>query len=304
MDLSNNHVYLTGASGFIGGAIHNSLKGKHPLTALNREDISARIDQLKFDPDSTLIHSAALVHMTHKKVPNIMQEYRKINRDITLALARQGLASGVKRFIFISSLMVLGNSKTIDPLLSPQPDEPYGISKWEAEQGLEELFSSQKDARCITLRLPMVYGPGNKGNMLPLLKAASLKIPLPLAKARGKRSMIFIGNVCSAIETILGDKLKRPTVETYIINDRHDMTSGQLYSLIFKSFHGKIRTFPISEKLLRAGGQAGSFIEKAFGKSMLLNKQNVARLFDEYSFSSDSFCHDYNWNPPFTPEEG
>ncbi len=304
MGLNNHHVYLTGASGFIGGAIRDCFNGRVSLSILNRNDLCNRLGQLTFDPESCVIHSAASVHVVHKKPSNPMDEYRRINRDMTLALARQGLESGIKTFIFISSLMVLGRSRTNDSLTSPHPDEPYGISKWEAEQGLTEIFSSQKNARCIILRLPMVYGPGNKGNMLPLLKAAKLKIPLPLANAKGKRSMIFIENVCSAIETILDDNRPRPTIETFIINDRKDMTSGELYSLIYQQFHNKKGIFPLPEALLRLGGHAGTLLEKFIGNPVMLNRQNISRLFDEYNFSSDSFCRNYNWTPPFTPEDG
>jgi len=305
--MNGRDVCLTGATGFIGSAIYHSLAGKFTVNVLTRQAINDNISTLQFPLCSDLIHAAARVHVMHEKIANPLEEYRRTNRDMTLTLARRGLDSGVKRFIFISSLMVLGRSwsskATIN--LTPRPDEPYGISKWEAEQGLIEIFSRQTDAKCIILRLPMVYGPGNKGNMLPLLKAAHMGIPLPLAGTRGKRSMIYVGNVCSAIETILRDNQgDHPVVETYVINDHNDLTSGELYTLIYRAFRDQNGTFPMPEWLLRTGGNLGSFLERLTGKTLMLNRKNISRLFDTYAFSSDQFCRNYHWHPPFTPAEG
>jgi len=305
--VNSREIYLTGATGFIGGAIARSLQDQCTVHPLSRPTITNHIPTLQFSHNSDLIHAAARVHMMQERLTHPLTEYRKANRDITLALARKGLDLGINRFIFISSLMVLGPPEISRSSIHdiPKPDEPYGISKWEAEQGLAELFSRQTDARCIILRLPMVYGPGNKGNMLPLLKAASLRLPLPLAKTRGKRSMVYIGNVCSAIETILQDKTdNHPTVETYVINDCENLTSGNLYSLIYQAFHGKRGIFPMPEWLLRSGGNLGSWLEERTGRAIMLNRQNISRLFDAYSFSSEEFCQDYSWQPPYTPEEG
>jgi len=305
--VKEREVCLTGATGFIGGAIYRSLKNQFDVHIMTRQAISNNISTLQFPPCSDLIHAAARVHIMHEKIENPLEEYRKTNRDMTISLARRGLDSGIKRFIFISSLMVLGRSWSSKATINliPRPDEPYGISKWEAEQELIEMFSGQTDAKCIILRLPMVYGPGNKGNMLPLLKAARMGIPLPLAGTRGKRSMVYVGNVCSAIETILRDSEgDHPVVETYVINDRNDLTSGELYTLIYQAFHGKKGIFSMPESLLRTGGNLGSLWERLTGKTLMLNKQNISRLFDAYSFSPDQFCRNYHWNPPYTPAEG
>ena len=122
----------------------------------------------------------------------------------------------------------------------PVPDDHYGVSKWEAEKNLVKLFSEQNRSQCIIFRLPMIYGPKNKGNMLHLLRAASLRLPLPLGKAIGKRSMAYIRNVCDAMGKVIQDKKKgRSRVQTFFINDGYDLTSGELYELIFQVFWKK-----------------------------------------------------------------
>ncbi|MGK5094026.1 NAD-dependent epimerase/dehydratase family protein [Deltaproteobacteria bacterium TL4] len=254
-----------------------------------------------------VVHVAAKVHQPQTLSAFFLEEYRRINRDLTLRVGKKSIEEGIRKFVFISSAAVFGRFRggTLMDKDFVSPDDPYGLTKWEAEQGLAELFSKQSEAQCIILRLPMVYGPGNKGNMRPLLEIASKKIPLPLSCAQGKRSMIYVENFCDAIVKILQDEATdRPTVQTYFLNDSHDLTSSELYALIFSAYHGKKGVFPLPEMVFRFGGEVGSRFEELFGKQLPLNNEVVSRLFDEYRFSCESFCQDYDWKPPYTPEEG
>ena len=328
---------ITGANGFIGLELLNeiSLAGISSKAIIREESHRAKLESFTKDIflgeianllDSKaifsgiygVVHLAGRAHKMNDQSENPLAEYRKVNRDMTLNLAQASLEAGVKKFVFISSVKVVGDgwqknesrqneviSKIITESDECRPDDPYGISKWEAEQELTRLFSGQSDAQCIILRLPMVYGPGNKGNMLTFLKAASKGIPLPIKAARAKRSMIYVKNVCNAILKILQDKRScRPTVQTYFINDGQDITSGELYSIISQAYNGNKGVFFMPEGLFRLGGITGSWLEKIFDKKLLLNKELVSRLFDEYRFSSESFCRDYDWKPPHTLEQG
>lgn len=304
---------ITGASGFI---------GRHLLRAMQRDNLSSRAhyrtqgmsdfltpytsdiatgpieEAIKkeklLDGISSVVHLASRVHQMHEKSTALFDQYRKTNRDLTIELARVSLAIPVKKFIFVSTVKAVGH-----------PNDPYGVSKAEAERGLLALFSRQSTTQCIILRLPLVYGPDNKGNMLSLLHAASRGIPLPIGSATGKRSMIYVKNTCDAIiRVIKDDRTDRPTERTYIINDTIDLTSAELYSMIYRAFRGKKGVFPFPESLFRWGGNIGSMLERLFGLNLPLDQDVVSRLFDEYCFSSTPFCQDYQWQPPYTPEQG
>lgn len=313
------NTYLTGASGFI---------GKNLISFSEKRDIhfvcGNRSNPFNFYNCKSVVHLAGRAHRMEEMATDYIQEYRQINRDLTLKLARNSVKMGLKKFIFISSVKVMGEGwkKQKERLITKtrkdlkrskvfiesdecRPDDPYSISKWEAEQGLVEVFSGQSNIQCIILRLPMVYGPGNKGNMLPLLKCASKGIPLPIGSAKGKRSMIYVKNLCDAILKILQDnRSKRPPLQTYFINDDYDLTSCELYSMMSQAYKGKNGIFYMPEFLLRLAGIIGSGIEKSFKKKIPLNEKVVSRLFDEFRFSSKAFCRDYNWSPPYNPKQG
>ncbi len=321
---NSNYTLITGANGFIGCALtkqlsnaHLSAKaivrnenGKSLLEPFTKDVFCGSIEQSiesndAFTGVSTVVHLAARVHRMNESGMDGMEEARSINRDLTIKLARASLKEGVKKFIFISTVKVMGDTASNVHQDLAQPDDPYGISKWEAEEELRKMFEAQSDAQCIILRLPMVYGPGNKGNMLTLLKAASKNKRLPLGATKGKRSMIYIENVCDAILKIISDETSgRPVVQTYAINDGVDMTSGELYSLIYRTFHNNDGIYSVPESLLRFCGSIGSLLWKLSGKKLPVNNGVISRLFDEYRFSSELFSREYNWSAPFTPEEG
>lgn len=141
-------------------------------------------------------HLAVCVHQMKENATNPLDKYREANRDFTLKLASMTLEAGVRNFVYASTVKVVGEGgQTTEPLTEDTPfasEDPYGVSKMEAEKGLFELFSKQTNARCTIFRLPMVYGPGNKVNMLTLLKVAKMGVPLPLGAASGKRSMAYV----------------------------------------------------------------------------------------------------------------
>lgn len=257
-----------------------------------------------------VVHLAARVHQMKDSAREPLLEHRKINRDFTLKLASLAIRAGVSKFIFASTVKVMGEGKSImNPLTEDDPlcpEDPYGVSKMEAEKGLSELFKKQSSSKAIIFRIPMVYGPGNKGNMLTLLKMASKKAPLPLGAIKNaRRSMVYVGNLRSAIKSVIDDNdASRPSLQTYFVTDGHDLTSGELYSMISNEFSGKEGVFYLPLAILRMGGMFGSFIEKITGASLPLSKRVVSRLLDEYKFSSNAFRRDYNWTPPYTQETG
>jgi UDP-glucose 4-epimerase len=307
MNLNQPPIYLTGASGFLGQTIQSYAASSFRIIPLGAQGLLDHIHSLSFESGATVVHLAARVHVMRETAADPLVEFRRSNRDLTLALAERALDQGVAKFVFISSLAVFGRFRGgfVGDTEPPCPTDPYGLSKWEAEQGLARLFQGQRRSRCIVLRLPMVYGPGNKGNMLPLLSAAAKRVPLPLGCTHGKRSMAFSGNVAHAILRVIQDEVpERPSFSTYFLNDGEDLTSGELYRLISKNYHGNLGVFPFPGAVLKAGGWLGTVLEKITHKRLALNSASVSQLLQEYRFSSEHFCHDYHWTPPFSPAEG
>ncbi|MCA9482649.1 MAG: NAD-dependent epimerase/dehydratase family protein [Nitrospina sp.] len=317
-----NPVAVTGASGFIGRNLCDHLREKGvPVRAIVRRPADtpqAGVDYRVLGADweesalvqafagcEAVVHLAGRAHIMRDREQNPLEQYRRHNRDLALRAARAALKAGTRRFIFLSTVKVMGEKPGhYFPEQKPEPTDPYGLSKWEAEQGLQEIFVPGQDSRCIVFRIPMVYGPGNKGNMLPLLDAATRDLPLPLAAAKGKRSLIFSGNLVSALFTSLTETPEpQPSLETFFLTDGHDLTSAELYDGLCRAASGKPRSFWIPEGLLRLGGQAGSVIKRLSGAGIPLNNAVIARLFDEYRFQAEHFSKRYNWQPPFSQQE-
>jgi nucleoside-diphosphate-sugar epimerase len=309
------YIAITGANGFVGGhlcarlsaegffikALVRSAPGdleKLSNASIIKSDMEHILDTKGFFKGcSMVIHCAAKVHEMGKTGAPQLEEYRKENTTNTVALARKCLKEGVRTFIFFSTVKVFGDAPGIAKVLTeddePRPSDPYGISKYEAEQGLRDLFKSQHNARCVIVRLPMVYGPGNKGNMRTLLKAASRRVPLPLKGATGKRSMIYVKNIGDAVCKILESGSPADGFELYTLTDSVDYTTRDLYSILYSEINKKSGVFFIPPILLKT-------IAHLFpgGKSV------IARLFDEYRFSCDKFMQTYSWKPLFTFKEG
>ena len=139
---------------------------------------------------------------------SLLDVYRRANRDTTLNLARAAAAARVSRLVFVSSIRVNGSSnsrpfRADDP---PRPDEPYAISKLEAELGLWRI-AEETGLEVVVIRPPIVYGPGVKANFRRLLKLAASGLPLPLASIDGLRSLIGVRNLCDLLRTCIDHRL-------------------------------------------------------------------------------------------------
>lgn len=310
-------ILLTGATGFIGRNLLSYCASRHiacrtiaresdahtsslpflPGTAVYEGDVeSPFLDPCVFAGIDAVVHLAALVHDMNETRGDI-EKYRKVNRDLTLALARAALNAAVPQFVFVSTVKVMGDFERMRGIATetdqPNPSDVYGISKLEAERGLAELFAARKTERCTILRLPMVYGPGNKGNMLSFLRAASRKIPLPLKGATGKRSVIYVGNVCDAIAAVIEKRMEFPPVDVFFLSDGVDCSSADLYSAIYREMHGRSGVYYVPGALVRL---PASLNERT--------RRIASRLFDDYRFSSEKFRKTYGWQPRFSFEEG
>ena len=306
-------VLVTGANGFIGRetckaltaigytvriALRNesSFSGDVPIMA-QEHCIVGDID-LMTDWSAALagvdivIHLAGRVHIMKEKFVDSLTEYKRINVEGTTHLAQQAVKVGVQRFIFTSSIKVNGEVTFDRPFREddlPAPQDPYSLSKWEAEQALSQL-AKESQLEVVILRLPLVYGPGVKGNFLRLMKIIDRCVPLPLKSIQNQRSLLYLGNLVSA----LGLCIQHPQAvgQMFLVSDGEDVSTPELVQHIAKALDCSAHLIPFSPFLLRLGGQ---FI----GKS-----DAVDRLLGSLVVDNSKIRQDLGWCPPFNLEQG
>ena len=214
----NKHILVTGGSGFVGSALIKRLLSEHrDILAVGRSDVNLPVETVKVSSFSELgalgqrlgsidvvVHCAARAHIMNDNTVDPLAEYRKVNVDGSLNVARHALEAGVKRFLFVSSIKVNGEhtppGRPFTEEAAPAPEDPYGISKYEAERELQALCA-ETDMELVIIRPPLVYGPGVKGNFASMIRLMEKGLPLPLGAVRNKRSLVALYNLVDLIVT-------------------------------------------------------------------------------------------------------
>ena len=302
-------IMLTGATGFIGKSlVFELLQQNFNVSIAVRQKTNlfpCKVKQFvvgdfEDNPDFSasltkvdcVIHLAGRAHVIDKIKTSELNGFRNINRDLTLHLAKQAIDSGVKRFLFLSSIRVNGNQNN-KPFLetdTPNPQESYAISKYEAEQGLMRL-SQDTGLEVVIIRPPLVYGYGAPGNFGRLVKwvGAKLILPLPLGSVKNARSLIAIDNLVSFIITCIAHK--NAANEVFLISDREDLSTTQLLRKIAKAFNKKIFLLPIPVQLM------------IFLAGLLGRRADAIRLFSSLRVDSSKAKELLDWNPKITMDE-
>ncbi len=247
-------VLVTGATGFIGGSLLKKLnklnvepivvtRGKnenvHYSNCVTVEGIDSKTDwKGVFNDCDVVIHCAARVHQMRDKSLDPLSSFREVNTFGTLNLAKKAAQEGVKRFIFISSIKVSGEySRVGNPFKSsdePNPTDPYGISKFEAEVGLK-ILSKETAMEVVIIRPPLVYGQGVKGNFASLLQFASRGIPLPFGAIKNNlRSFVSVDNLVDLIVICISHPNAANRV--FLISDDRDLSTAEMFRQLSKSF--------------------------------------------------------------------
>jgi UDP-glucose 4-epimerase len=201
-----------------------------------------------------VIHSAGLAHAM-SGMPE--DDYRVLNTEATIALARAAQRAGAKRFVFLSSIRAQSGATAQGVLteeLAPQPTDAYGRSKLAAEQGLSELGLDW-----VALRLVLVYGPGVKGNMAELLRFARTPYPLPLGALKGRRSLLSLDSLAAAVDTVLAapGELRRPL----IVADPEALTIPEMIAAVRRGLGRRPGLIPVPAALLETALRAAGRME-------------------------------------------
>lgn len=238
-----------------------------------------------------VVHLAARVHLMRDDARNPLAVYREVNTAATLSLARQAAAAGIRRLVFLSSVKVNGEGcdrpySDSDPA---SPQDAYAHSKWEAEEGLRSI-AAQTGLEVAILRPPLVYGPGVRANFLRLMRWVSGGVPLPLASVRNRRSLVFVGNLVSAVESCL----MHPAAagKTFLVSDGPPVSTAELVSDMAFALGIPDRSWPLPPIALRLVGV------------LLGRSEVVGRLLDSLVVDDAALRHDLGWQPPWTRAEG
>jgi len=305
-----NKVLITGASGFIGSALCLRILAEGWQvrgTFRSESDVSRSPNGVKafsirtIDSDTkwngvlagidTVVHLAARAHIMDDVSSDPLAEYRKINVEGTKCLALAAAKAGVKRFIFISSIKVNGEGRAAAYTEEDEeaPEDPYGVSKWEAEQELHKI-SRTTGIEVVILRPPLVYGPGVKANFMQLFKIVERRIPLPLLNIKNRRSFIYLGNLIDAIITCMTNP--NAAGKTYLVSDGEDVSTSELIRRIGAVSGRRAFLLPVPVWILRMAG-------RITGKS-----NEIERLVGSLTVDISKICKELEWKPPYVMEHG
>jgi len=322
-------ILITGATGFIGEALVEALSPKTcEINALVRKpsaklplsvkqvvvgdlaeldlDDSSSFLRGEFNGVDVVVHTAARVHVMHDDAIDPLAEFRKINRDATLLLARLAAESEVKRFVFLSSIGVNGNNnlKPFTENDSPKPHDLYAISKYEAEQGLLALAKGT-GMEVVIIRPPLVYGSNAPGNFGSLVKWMGRPIPLPFGAIYNQRSLVALDNLVSFV-SLCADREKSPKAanQVFLISDGEDISTTQLLRKVSRALKSsaiglqKGTNYNLDTWLVPVPVSLMTFVANLLGKGAVAN-----RLFGSLRVDSLKARDLLGWKPVVTMDQ-
>jgi len=304
-------VLVTGANGFVGGALWRHLNATSGMQALgsqrgdavlaDRGTALVRIDDLSAQTDwsvavtgvQAVVHAAARVHASGGGAKDALLEFRRVNVKGTLRLAQQAAAAGVRRFVFLSSVKVNGEITRSGLPFSeedvPAPQDPYAVSKMEAEQSLRQL-ATDTGMELVIIRPPLVYGPGVKANFAALMHAVQCGWPLPLGAVHNRRSLVALDNLVDFIVTCLTHP--QAANQTFLVSDGHDLSTTELVRGLAQAAGVSAHLLPVPLWVLQAGA------------TLLGRREAAQRLCGNLQVDIAKACSLLGWVPPLSVDEG
>ena len=250
-------------------------------------DWSAALDGIE-----AVVHLAGRAHIMRDTAEDPLAAFRAVNRDGTLNLARQATNAGVKRLVFVSSVKVNGEERETGPYREATdgpPADPYGRSKYEAEEGLREI-GAETGLEFVILRPPLIYGPGVKANFLALLKLCRKGWPLPFGAVANRRSLLYVGNLADAVAV----SLDHPDAagQTFLLRDGVDLSMAELIRKLSSALGRNATLLPVPVFLLRS-------LAALAGRGDVMRRTTGSLTIDDGHIRSR-----LDWRPPYTVEQG
>jgi nucleoside-diphosphate-sugar epimerase len=313
-------VLVTGAGGFVGRHLVESLQRQgHQVVAGVRRAPGPSVSGVEYvglgDLSSTpwervlpgvdvVVHLAALAHQIGPGAETRESEFMRINADGTVRLAKAIAAvPTVRRLVFMSSVAVLGRAGggTLNDATPCEPVTVYGKSKLAAEKAIREVLPTGSPDWCV-LRPPLIYGPGNPGNMARLLRLVRTGLPLPLGGLRGQRSFLFVGNLVALIERVL--EAPEAAREAFLVDDGVPVSTRDLVVKLAEMEGRRVRLVNVSPAVLRGAGVLGDVVQRLTRRSVGVDSYSVERLLGSLVVDSSRIRSVLGWSPPFSFEEG
>jgi UDP-glucose 4-epimerase len=303
---------MTGATGFVGKALLQRLladdESRRLVVAVRRGgqlwpeqvlpivtgDLNPSTDwSIALEGVAVVVHSAARVHVMQDTEADPLAAFRAVNVEGTLSLARQAADAGVKRFVFMSSVKVNGESTQLGRAFTeadaPNPQDVYGQSKHEAEQGLRQLIANT-GMEVVIIRPPLMYGPGVKANFAALMRAVQRGWPFPLGAVHNQRSLVALDNLVDFIVTCITHP--QAANQTFLVSDGQDLSTTELVRGMAQAAGVHARLLPVPVWALQAGA------------SLLGKGDAVQRLCGNLQVDTSKARSLLGWVPPVSVEEG
>ncbi len=299
-------ILITGASGFIGKALSLHLAGHgYPVVAVGRAlsrlpihpniecavvpDLSdvTTLEHLCRNVD-VVIHLAARVHQMKETQNTATQAYQALNITVTQRLAQAARAASVKQFIFLSSIKVNGERTTTRPFSAADranPQDAYALSKWQAECALQAIC--RKPMALMILRVPVIMGPGVKGNLLELIRWVDRGRPLPFGALQNRRQLLALDNLCAVIQYAVYQQ----SSGCYTVAEKQAVSTPALITALANAMGKPARLWYVPAWLLKMGF-------RLIGKSA-----QYERLSGDLEIETKSISNNLNWVPAFTLQQ-
>jgi nucleoside-diphosphate-sugar epimerase len=304
----NRKVLITGANGFVGQTVCQYLMNSEiPIRKVLRKkpdhqesqdchivgDINAHTDwSSALGQIDSIVHLAARAHIMKDTSSNPLNEFRRINVEGTVNLARQAARANIRRFIFISSIKVNGEKtegKGFTEKDKPAPEDPYGISKFEAEQELHQV-ARETGLDVVILRPPLIYGPLVKANFYQLMNTIYNGWPLPLGRVNNQRSLLYVGAFANAIKTCLMHP--NASGKTFLVSDKKALSTSDLVIKLGEFLNRSPRLLNVPVSWMKLGG-------KFLGKTAAIDKLTSSLIIDNSKIQQE-----LNWSSPYSIDLG